>query len=93
MYLRNTWYMAGWAHEVNKGPIGRTLLNEPVVLYRDHNGRVAALENRCCHRGAPLSLGEVAENGLRCGYHGLVFDSQGKWWRCRAKAASRSAPG
>jgi len=78
MYLRNTWYMAGWAHEVNKGPIGRTLLDEPVVLYRDHNGRVAALENRCCHRGAPLSLGEVAENGLRCGYHGLVFDSQGK---------------
>jgi vanillate O-demethylase monooxygenase subunit len=78
MFQRNAWYIAGWAHELTNKPLARTLLNEPVVLFRDKEGRPAALEDRCCHRGAALSLGEMVENGLMCGYHGLVFDHTGK---------------
>jgi phenylpropionate dioxygenase-like ring-hydroxylating dioxygenase large terminal subunit len=50
MFMRNTWYAAAWNHEVGEGPFARTLLNEPVVLYRDTDGAPVALEDRCCHR-------------------------------------------
>ena len=44
-----------------------------MVLYRDGNGAVAALEDFCPHRGAPLSLGFVRDGQLVCGYHGLTM--------------------
>jgi len=53
------------------------LLNEPVVLYRKEDGTPVALEDRCCHRQLPLSMGKVEGNDLRCGYHGLKFDASG----------------
>ncbi len=78
MFIRNAWYVAAWAEEVAGEPLGRTLLNEPVVIFRDPSGSVAALEDRCCHRAAALSMGRVGPKGLACGYHGLVFDRSGK---------------
>jgi phenylpropionate dioxygenase-like ring-hydroxylating dioxygenase large terminal subunit len=79
MFLRNAWYVAATLDELAPGRLfARTLLHEPIVFFRDAGtGKVAALEDRCCHRGAPLSLGEISDAGLRCGYHGLVFDSRG----------------
>lgn len=77
MYLRNCWYVAAWDHELDDGPLARTILDEPVVLYRRADGRPAALEDRCCHRLAPLSLGTVIGDDIRCGYHGLRFDPTG----------------
>jgi phenylpropionate dioxygenase-like ring-hydroxylating dioxygenase large terminal subunit len=78
MFLRNAWYIAAWADELKDKPLGRRICNEPVVLFRDKSGRVAALEDRCCHRSAPLSLGQVVEAGLECGYHGLTFEGSGQ---------------
>ncbi|MBR1223043.1 aromatic ring-hydroxylating dioxygenase subunit alpha [Bradyrhizobium sp. U87765 SZCCT0131] len=77
MFLYNAWYVAAWSSEVGAKPLGRTLLNEPVVLYRTGDGGVAALEDRCCHRGMPLSCGAVFGNNIRCEYHGMVFDPAG----------------
>jgi phenylpropionate dioxygenase-like ring-hydroxylating dioxygenase large terminal subunit len=77
MFLRNAWYVAAWDTEVTNAPLARTLLGEPVVLFRTQNGRTAALEDRCCHRHVPLSLGSVIEDELQCGYHGLRFDATG----------------
>ncbi|WP_076865998.1 aromatic ring-hydroxylating dioxygenase subunit alpha [Bradyrhizobium mercantei] len=77
MFLRNAWYVAASIEEVTDKPLARTLLNEPIVLFRDRNGVCAALEDRCCHRGAPLSLGWQGERGIVCGYHGLEFDGAG----------------
>ncbi len=74
----NAWYQAAWAHEIGDTPFARTLLGEPVVLFRDRNGHAHALEDRCCHRATPLSLGDVVEAGLQCGYHGLIFDGGGR---------------
>jgi vanillate O-demethylase monooxygenase subunit len=77
MFLRNSWYVAATTDELGGGPFARTFLEEPVVLFRDASGRAFALEDRCCHRGAPLSLGWVSGDHLTCGYHGLVFDGHG----------------
>ena len=75
----NAWYHAAWSHEVEGGkPLARTFLNQEVVLFRDAAGTARALEDRCCHRATPLRLGDVVPEGLRCGYHGLVFDGAGQ---------------
>jgi phenylpropionate dioxygenase-like ring-hydroxylating dioxygenase large terminal subunit len=78
LYLHNAWYVAGWSNEITAKPIARTFLDEPVVLYRAENGSLGALEDRCCHRGMPLSHGEVIGNDIRCDYHGMVFDKTGR---------------
>ena len=75
--VRNAWYIGAWANELADGPIGREIMNEDVVLFRDGEGKAAALEDRCCHRGVKLSLGSCNKGGLVCGYHGLVFDGKG----------------
>jgi vanillate O-demethylase monooxygenase subunit len=48
-----------------------------MVLFRKPDGSVAALEDRCCHKELPLSCGAVEARGLRCAYHGLLFDGSG----------------
>ncbi len=77
MFLRNAWYVAAWDTEIGREPLARTLLGEPVVLFRTRDGRAVALEDRCCHRHLPLSLGSVIGDELQCGYHGLRFDAAG----------------
>jgi phenylpropionate dioxygenase-like ring-hydroxylating dioxygenase large terminal subunit len=77
-FLRNAWYIAAWDDELSSGLMGRTIMNEPIAFFRDSSGRVCAVEDRCCHRGAALTDGRVIEKGLQCGYHGLVFDGTGK---------------
>ena len=77
MFIRNAWYVAAWADEVSETPLARRICNEPVVLFRDKQNRAAALLDMCCHRGAPLSIGKVTEQGIECGYHGLTFDGSG----------------
>ena len=78
MFLRNGWYSALWSHELTDKPVGKTFLNEKIVLFRNGRGQVGALEDRCCHRAAPLSTGELSRRNLACGYHGLKFDVNGQ---------------
>jgi phenylpropionate dioxygenase-like ring-hydroxylating dioxygenase large terminal subunit len=78
MFLKASWYVAARSAEVTRAPLGRVLLNEPVVMYRKENGEAVALEDRCCHRHLPLSMGRLEGDELRCGYHGLKFDSSGR---------------
>ena len=78
MFLKNCWYVAAYDRELEDGgPLGRKLLDEPVVIFRDSKGTPVALEDRCCHRQLPLSLGAVTGDTLQCGYHGLEFDATG----------------
>ncbi|HDR9486430.1 TPA: aromatic ring-hydroxylating dioxygenase subunit alpha [Burkholderia aenigmatica] len=79
MYLRNAWYVAGWDSEFKQGALtARKLLGDDIVFYRLESGMLTALENRCCHRAAPLSKGEQEGDALRCMYHGLLFDCHGR---------------
>jgi len=77
-FLRNAWYVAAWSEELDSGLMGRTIMNEPIAIFRNAEGKICAVEDRCCHRGAALTAGKVVENGLQCGYHGLVYDGEGK---------------
>lgn len=79
MFVRNCWYVAAWDYELSPGTLlSRKMLGEPIVLYRKQDGRAVALADRCCHRHAPLSLGRLEGDDLRCLYHGLKFDCAGK---------------
>ena len=77
MFVRNAWYVAAFAGECTTQPLARTLLGEPVVLFRTPQGQAVALQDRCCHRFAPLSLGDVEADGIRCRYHGMKFSHKG----------------
>lgn len=76
-FVYNQWYAAAWVSEIADRPVPRRILGEPVVLFRMPDGSIGALEDQCPHRLAPLSLGECADGGLRCGYHGMVFGKDG----------------
>lgn len=75
--LKNYWYVCAWDHEVTRAPLQRWIAGEPIVFWRREDGTAAALADRCPHRDAPLSLGRVVGDNLRCGYHGLEFDGAG----------------
>ena len=79
-YVRNCWYVAGWVQDLEPGrPMSIDILCEPIVIYRGDSGRLVAMEDRCVHRLAQLSLGRCeAGDRLRCMYHGLLFDPDGK---------------
>jgi len=78
MFPMNAWYVACTPSEIDDKPLGRMICGERIVFYRGPEGRVAALEDFCPHRGAPLSLGRVVEGKLVCGYHGLAMGPAGK---------------
>lgn len=79
MYLRNCFYMAGWSTDFAPDAITQvSLLGEPIVIYHTEDGQVAALEDRCCHRAAPLSKGRREGNDMRCMYHGIKFGPDGR---------------
>jgi phenylpropionate dioxygenase-like ring-hydroxylating dioxygenase large terminal subunit len=78
VFARNHWYVIAAADEVGDQPLGRVVLGEPVVLFRDAGAAVVALADRCSHRRYPLSRGSVGEGQLTCGYHGFTFDGGGR---------------
>jgi vanillate O-demethylase monooxygenase subunit len=78
MFLRNYWYVAARSEEIERRLLGRILLNEPVVLFRQQDGVAVAFEDRCPHRGFPLHPGRLIDDTLQCGYHGLTFDAAGR---------------
>ena len=75
---RDIWWAVARSEEVSaKKPLAVDIGDQPVVLWRDNHGVVRALEDRCPHRRAPLSLGCVRDNGwLQCGYHGWSYDGE-----------------
>lgn len=80
MFPKNCWYCAGWEFDLSQSAdalLAREIAGEPIVLYRTPAGDIVAMEDRCCHRQAPLSLGTKEGDAIRCGYHGLKFAPDG----------------
>lgn len=81
MFLKNAWYCAGWDYQISQGKdaiVARKIAGKRVVLYRKLGGQVVAMEDQCPHRQAALSLGRKEGDALRCMYHGLRFEPDGK---------------
>ncbi|HEY7665425.1 MAG TPA: aromatic ring-hydroxylating dioxygenase subunit alpha [Xanthobacteraceae bacterium] len=76
-FLHDQWYTAATSAEVGDKPLARTVCNEPLVIFRGNGGDIAVLTDRCPHRKAPLSAGEVVGNDIQCSYHGIRFASDG----------------
>jgi len=80
MYVRNAWYCAGWDEAVGIGAhdlVVRQIAGRSILLYRTGEGRLVAMEDRCPHRSAPLSLGRKEGDAIRCMYHGMLFGPDG----------------
>jgi phenylpropionate dioxygenase-like ring-hydroxylating dioxygenase large terminal subunit len=79
MWIKNAWYVAAWASEISDDALlARTFLGTPVILYRTGEGEAVAMDDRCCHRLAPLSKGRLEGSDVRCMYHGLKFAPTGE---------------
>jgi vanillate O-demethylase monooxygenase subunit len=76
-FLRNAWYVAGYRGDLADGPTSITVMHERLALFRDSQGRPAAVQDRCPHRFVQLSAGRVCGDALECPYHGLQFDRSG----------------
>ncbi len=75
--IRNAWYVCAQGREIGPSLLARTILNQPIVLYRTAAGKVVAMHDVCPHRFMPLSKGRPYKDGIRCIYHGSLFDETG----------------
>ena len=76
-YLRHFWQPICFSDELKDLPLRVTILGEDLVVFRDFSGAVGLLELHCPHRGTSLEFGLVSEHGIRCCYHGWLFDVDG----------------
>jgi phenylpropionate dioxygenase-like ring-hydroxylating dioxygenase large terminal subunit len=73
----NHWYVVARSAEVTNKPLGVVLWQQPIVLYRNSQGHIQALADRCPHRYVKLSRGQVVGDAIECAYHGWQVDAQG----------------
>jgi phenylpropionate dioxygenase-like ring-hydroxylating dioxygenase large terminal subunit len=78
MSLKDYWYIVAESAQVGKRPLAVTAVGERIVLFRNTDGQVAALQDRCSHRNMALSRGEVSSGCITCPYHGWKFDTAGR---------------
>jgi 5,5'-dehydrodivanillate O-demethylase len=88
--LRRYWWPVGFSDETKEKsrPVKIRLLCEDLVLFRDGSGRLGILRLHCSHRGSSLEYGRVEENGIRCCYHGWLYNVRG---RCLEQPAEPEA--
>jgi phenylpropionate dioxygenase-like ring-hydroxylating dioxygenase large terminal subunit len=77
--LRGYWYPVAASEDVpTEKPVAIRRLGEDLVAWRDGSGTVSVLTDRCPHRGARLSIGDIVDGRLQCRYHGLQYDMTGQ---------------
>ena len=77
-YLRRFWQPVILASELNDLPRRLRILGEDLVAFRDKSGAIGLLEPYCPHRGTSLEFGLIGDHGIRCCYHGWLFDVDGR---------------
>ena len=75
--LRNRWWCIGPSAMFADQAVGLTRLGTKLVAWRDATGKVNLIDDRCPHRGAPLSLGRLEAGKLSCRYHGVEVAGDG----------------
>ena len=77
-YLRRFWNPVVFEEELGDLPVRIRVMGEDLVAFKDHQGQVGVLQLHCCHRGTSLEFGLVSERGIRCCYHGWLFNTDGR---------------
>jgi phenylpropionate dioxygenase-like ring-hydroxylating dioxygenase large terminal subunit len=90
--VRHVWQIACLSKDVRRKPAQVTVCGRHLVLFRDGSGKIAALEDRCAHRNAPLSIGRICGNRLQCAYHGWEYDRDGSVARIPALPGDAPRP-
>ena len=76
--LRHYWYPVAFTRELDEFPVKRArLLGEDFAVFKTREGDYGIVDEKCPHRGASLVYGIVDEDGIRCGYHGWKFGTNG----------------
>lgn len=75
--LKNKWYLICPSDELKNTILKKRIFGEDIILFRNQDGDIAALEDRCCHRNVNLSLGYLSDDRIVCGYHGWEYDKNG----------------
>lgn len=77
-YAFDQWWVCAYSGEVGRQLLQRTILGQPVVLYRTEAGEPVALAGLCPHRLYPLVKGRLEGDAIQCGYHGFTYDPTGR---------------
>ena len=77
-YLRRFWQPVSLTSALGELPRAIRILGEDLVIFRDGGGRIGLLHRHCSHRGTSLEYGVIEERGIRCCYHGWLFDTDGR---------------
>jgi nitrite reductase/ring-hydroxylating ferredoxin subunit len=78
--MRHYWQPAALSEELDsrRPVVAVTLMGEELILYRGNDGEYGLIGRYCSHRGADLRFGRLEDGGLRCAFHGWLFDAAGK---------------
>ena len=76
-FMRKHWQPVCLSEELTDVPKAIRILGEDLVAFRDRSGRVGVLQRHCSHRGTSLEYGIIQPKGIRCCYHGWVYDTDG----------------
>ena len=77
-WLRRYWLVVGTSLELLDVPQSVRVLSEELILFRDLQGKLVLLGKNCAHRGSSLEYGDIEERGIRCPYHGWLYDVSGR---------------
>jgi len=86
-YLRRFWQPVAFVRELGDTPRRVRILGEDLVVFRDRSGQIGVLHLHCAHRGTSLEFGIPVERGIRCCYHGWVYDVDGRCLETPAEPA------
>lgn len=92
-WFRRYWMVVGTTRDLYDIPQAVRVLGEELVLFRDPAGEVGLLGAHCPHRGASLEYGDIEDGGIRCAYHGWLFDIRGRCLAMPAEPKQSNFPG
>jgi phenylpropionate dioxygenase-like ring-hydroxylating dioxygenase large terminal subunit len=90
--LRHCWQPVARLGDLKDGPRRAVLLDQPLAVFLTESGEVAAVADRCAHRGASLSMGQVCGESIQCPYHGWEWSGAGTCTRIPSLADQRQIP-
>ncbi|MGQ3027906.1 MAG: Rieske 2Fe-2S domain-containing protein, partial [Ferrovibrionaceae bacterium] len=89
--MRRYWQPVCLSSELRDLPLALRILGEDLVAFRDGQNRIGLMHRHCAHRGASLEFGRIADQGIRCCYHGWHFDIDGTLLSCPGEPPASEA--